>query len=222
MGYKAVIFDFDGVLNDTEGIKFNAWHKIASQFGEKISKKFFIKNCCGRSSEAISKILIKKYGIRLNPKEFAERVYTISVSLLKKEIKPIKNNIELLKKSYKMLNGMVGVASSQKRGILLFSLKKMKIKKYFKEIVAGDEIKRMKPAPDVYLRICKKLKAKPEQCIVIEDSQAGVEAACNAGIGKVIAIPREYTKYQDFLKADIVIKKQKSLERLTPYLASNQ
>lgn len=220
MNCKAIIFDFDGVLNDTEGIKFRVWQKIAAQFGKKISKGHFIKNCCGKSGEATSRILIEKYRIPLKTKEFANLMHETSRVLLAKNVRPIKSNIGLLKKSYRLFNGNVAVASSQCRDILVYSLKKLRIMKFIKEIVAADDVKRMKPAPDIYARACKKLKVKAKQCIVIEDSQAGVESAYNARIGKIIAIPGALTKYQDFSKADATITGSKTLKRLLKLLYS--
>lgn len=208
MKYKAIIFDFDGVLNDTEGIKFDVWKGIAEQFGKRLDKQFFIKNCTGRSGPVISAILSRKYSIPLKPREFAKRVNALSRPILAKKLRPIQKNIELLKKSYKIFNGVVGLASSQERGILVYSIKKLKIEKYIKEIISGDEIKNLKPMPDIYLAICKKLKANPKDCIVVEDSQAGVESAYDAHVGKIIAIPEKFTKTQDFSKAHLIVSSE--------------
>ena len=143
MKYKAIIFDFDGVLNDTEGIKFDAWKRIAGQFGKRLDKRFFIKNCTGRSEQVISSILSRKYSIPLKPKEFAKRVADISHPVLAKKLRPIQQNIGLLKKSYKIFNGMVGLASSQERDILVYSIKKLKIENFSKaHLIVSSESKK--------------------------------------------------------------------------------
>ncbi|MAG92097.1 hypothetical protein CMO83_05470 [Candidatus Woesearchaeota archaeon] len=205
--YKAIIFDFDGVLNDTEEIKFDVWQKIAKKHGKKINKEFYIRNCCGRSGKKIAGDLVRKYGIPMKVDRLPKLMHKASIPLLKKHMKPIKNNIQFLKKSNKIFKGNVGIASSQEIGMLRYSLKKLKIFRYIREIVSGYKMKNTKPAPDLYLKICKKLKIKPKECIVVEDSEAGVKSAYNAGIGRIIAIPREFTRYQDFSKANIVIRK---------------
>ncbi|MBI2546180.1 HAD family phosphatase [Candidatus Woesearchaeota archaeon] len=202
MKYKAIIFDFDGVLNDTESIKFSIWKKV---IGKPLSKQEYIKKYCGRSAEFIAAAYRKEINLKQSVEEIVAKNKEVSKIILLKDIRPIKRNIEFLKKCYKIENLKIGLASSQERSILVPSLKRLNIQKYFTRILAGHEIKRMKPAPDIYLAICKKLGVKPKEAIVIEDSQAGVESAAAAGIGLIVAIPREFTKLQDFSRSHIVI-----------------
>ena len=214
MKYKAIIFDFDGVLVDTEVIKYKAWQKIASRFGKTIDKGFFNKNCIGKSGELVAGLLCKRYNLNLNPLEFSKLMYKISVPMLKKDIKPIKSNISFLKNCHNISGRKIGIASSQEKELLMYTLKKLGLEKYFDAVIAGNEIKNKKPSPDIYLKACKKLSVQPKECIVIEDTETGVEAAYGAKIGKIIAIPKRLTAKQDFSKADVKINANLSDEIL--------
>ncbi len=211
MQIKAAIFDFDGVLNDTEGIKFKVWQRITKEQGINIEKKFYIDNCCGKAAEDIVVILSKKYSFQGDPSAVAHRMKEETKPLLLREIRPIKENIQFLKESFRIFKKNVALATSQDKDILLPSLKELKIDQFFSVIVAGHEIKNMKPAPDIYLKACEKLNVKPKEAVVIEDSEAGVESAYNAGIGLIIATPGEFTRTQDFSKADVIVTKSKKL-----------
>jgi len=83
-------------------------------------------------------------------------------------------------------------------------LELLNIKNYFDTIVSGEDVKNGKPAPDIFLLTCQKLKVKPEECIAIEDSQNGVLSAKNGNL-KCIAVPTSLTKHMDFSKADYII-----------------
>ncbi len=205
MKYKAIIFDFDGILNDTEEIKFNVWKKVTNK---KLNRLYYIQNLCGQSAEFIAQSYKNKYKLKNSIKDIVLRNKKLAKSILLKNVRPIKENIKFLKECYKLVNIKIGVASSQDRAILIPSLRRLKIIKYFHTIIAGHEIKNLKPASDIYLAICKKLKVNPEESVVIEDSQAGVESAYNADIGLIVAVPGYFTKLQDFSKAHIVIGKK--------------
>ncbi len=217
MKYKSIIFDFDGILNDTEEIKFNIWRKV---LGIKVSKLEYLKKYCGESSEFIAQSYKNKYKLKNSVKDLVTRNVVVSKKILIKDIRPMNKNIKFLKECYKLGNIKIGLASSQDRNILIPSLRKLKILNYFHKIIAGHEIKHMKPAPDIYLVMCKKLKFKPQQAIVIEDSQAGIESAYNAGIGLIVAIPGTFTKLQDFSKAHVIVGKGIEARKWQKHLSS--
>lgn len=83
-------------------------------------------------------------------------------------------------------------------------LKKAGLLNTFDVIVTSEDYTNRKPSPESYLTTAKKLHYNPVNCVAIEDSRVGVEAAKNAGM-KCIALPNEYTKHQDFSKADLVV-----------------
>ncbi len=92
----------------------------------------------------------------------------------------------------------------------MFILKTLGVEKYFTVIVSGESVPRHKPAPDIFIEAARQLNVRPEDCVVLEDSQSGVEAA-KAACMNVIAVPNQFTKSQDFRNANVVVT---SLEKI--------
>ena len=100
----------------------------------------------------------------------------------------------------------MAVASSGIKENVFLVLDKLNIKNLFKIIITAGDIERVKPFPDIYNKSCDLLGYKKDECVAIEDSETGLEAAKAAGI-KCIVVPCEFTKKQDFSAADKMFKK---------------
>jgi beta-phosphoglucomutase-like phosphatase (HAD superfamily) len=120
----------------------------------------------------------------------------------------------------------MGLASGSYKELLFIALKSKRWINYFDEILSSDDLKKGKPAPDVYLEILNRLKVSPEESIVLEDSKDGIIAGAAAG-SNVIAVPaKEYPVPEDVLKsakrvigslfeaADNIISIEKELSQL--------
>ena len=197
---KAVIFDMDGVLVDTEPLHYITLSKILKKYKYDLTKKEFIMDFVGVGKEICAEKMSKKLGIPES--EILKRRNIIYRGLMKKA-RERKGAISLVKKLRK--NFKVCVATSSKRNEVLIVLKNAKFSGLFKKIVTGSNVKRLKPYPDVYLFAAKKINAKPSECIAIEDTEVGVAAAKTAGM-KCIAVPHAFSKKQDFSLADKVVK----------------
>jgi HAD superfamily hydrolase (TIGR01509 family) len=202
MSVKAVIFDMDGVIVDSEPIESLAWEKIlieykkkpiylhsglihqvgAADFNEIISRHDL-------SGENIEEIRIKKRG-------FFEEIILKDGTLL--------TGVTALLKKLKKEKIKLAVASSRNERQVKIVIDRLELTKYFGAIVGYNEELRRKPFPDIFLAAAANLKIKPSLCVVIEDSESGVIAGKNAGM-KVIAVPNRYTANQDFSKADKVV-----------------
>ena len=205
---KAVIFDLDGVIVDTAKYHFKAWKNIAKQLGFEFTKEQ------NETLKGVSRINSLNVLIELSGKIVSDK---------EKEDLLISKNKEYLSfvaemKSDEILDGILAVldylddnnisyalGSASKNAPLI--LKKIGLYDRFTAIVDGNDVVHGKPNPEVFLKAAEKLKIKPENCIVIEDAVAGIQAANNAnmlsiGIGE-----------QDNLcHADIILK---NTDRLT-------
>lgn len=121
----------------------------------------------------------------------------------------VKNKLEELHKLYRMT-----IVSNTHLDYIHKTLQHVGIEKYFEAISSAKDFPHGKPYPEVYLDSLQKLDLGANECVAVEDSHAGVEAAKNASIA-CIAIPNELTKHQDFSHADIVIP---NIAELTPEL----
>lgn len=116
-----------------------------------------------------------------------------------------KRTLEFFSKRKKL-----GLASTGSKKEILLKLKKTGFDKYFSAIVSRDDVKKGKPYPDIYLAAVKKLNLKPKDCLAVEDTKSGVEAAKSAGL-ICFAIPNKFSGTQNFSKADKVLKSLKEV-----------
>jgi HAD superfamily hydrolase (TIGR01509 family) len=207
MALKAIIFDHDGVMVDTEPLQSEAWIKILEKYGktpERYGNGLIHK--VGITIDENWNILKLKYEITEDIKHLEEQRSNIYKDLLNRT-HPITGLQELLtslreEKKNKIIK--MAIASSSNREYIEMVVNNFGISDDFDLIVSGKDVMLGKPAPDIYLTTAFLLNVDPENCIVLEDSRTGVEAAKAAGM-KVIAIPNRYTDEQDFTNADLIL-----------------
>lgn len=198
----AVIFDMDGVLSDTGPVHFESWVKMTSEIGVEFTKEFFEKIFGQQSPEIIRKLMgpnvdeitIEKWA------NLKEKYYR---DMVKDQLKPLPGVIELIKELYD-LKFKLAVGSSGPRENVELLLTSLKIKKFFNAVITAAEIKRGKPEPDVFLEAAKRVKIKPNKCVVIEDAPVGIESAKRAGM-KCIALTTTHPE-KELYNADLIVK----------------
>lgn len=206
---KAIIFDMDGLIVNTETLYSKAVQKVIGKREKQYTFKVK-RQMMGRTGIEAMRILKDKLGLKKSAEEILkerEKIYGRILSQTK--IKPFPGTLELLK----LLNALrikKALASSSSGKWIKLTLKKLNIAKEFKVVVSGDEVKKGKPNPEIYLLAAKRLDLSPQDCLVLEDSLAGVKSAKRAGM-KCIAVPNKYTKGIDFSRADKVVN---SLEEI--------
>ncbi len=199
---KAVLFDMDGVLSDSEPHHIKAFKELFRRHGIKLTNKD-TTDIFGRFDDDIIRDLCKKKKVKCNVNRWYLEKREIVVSLLKKlPIPSFPDAIGLVKrvsKSYK-----VGIGTSSSREEINVVLKKLNIKKYFDVILGREDVRQHKPSPELYIKLAKKLRVNPSECVVIEDSVAGVEAAKRAKM-KCIAVLNSFPASK-LKKADLIVK----------------
>jgi HAD superfamily hydrolase (TIGR01509 family) len=207
---KAVIFDVDGLMIDSELIQSRAYEEILQQYNKKpVLNKLGIVHIVGIKAKDNWGILKKRYNLKEDTEILMKKRSKVYLNLLKEHIKPmkgLKELITLLKKN----NLKLAVASSSVMKHIDVVLSGLEIKDHFSAIISAQFVKKGKPFPDVDLEAAKKLGVAPENCLVLEDAQSGVEAGKNAGM-KVIVISNKFTKNHDLSKADLILN---SLEEI--------
>lgn len=206
---KAIIFDMDGVLIDSSKYIWEAHNSILEEEDIHLSKNE-ITPYRGMSLRDQYGIWKKKYGIKkYNLEEFRQKSLEIQQKLMKKE-KPNSSLVKLLKQA-KEKNIRMAVATSSTRYRAKWILKKLKIIDYFESIVTADDVEKHKPEPHLFLAAAKKLSIEPEDCVVIEDAQNGIDAAKRANM-KVVGLLRKHHTRAELGKADLVAE---SFDKLT-------
>lgn len=198
MNIKACIFDLDGVIVDTAKYHYQAWKELAEKLGFTFSQTDN-ERLKGVSRMKSLEILLEIGGLHFDEEKkiaLAEQKNKRYVELINqltpKDILPgAKNFIEELKKR----NIKTALGSASKNAMTI--LKKLEITNYFDSIIDGTKVSKAKPDPEVFLKAAEELKIKPEECIVFEDAQAGIEAAKNGGMYAVAVGKPENLKGYD-------------------------
>lgn len=197
---KALIFDFDGMILETETPIYNSWNELYQSFGCKIPLASWVTLIGGKSS--------------FDP--FAELERQVGSSLDRSALEPQRQKREMeLIVSQKILPGVteylddakksgmkIGVASSSPDWWVTGHLTRLGIKHYFDCICSRDNVERVKPAPDLYLKALKKLNLQPNEAVVLEDSPNGIKAAKTASLF-CVAVPNDMTRDLCLDQADL-------------------
>lgn len=184
---KAVIFDMDGIMFDTERLCMKAWDYANAKLGLEPAGNMVYKTL-GLNVKAVNEILQKEYGEKFDLKVFREYCDEFTLDYLKKNKVPIKDGLYELLAYLSDNNYKTAVASSSNKSTIYRNLKSADIEKYFNAIVSGDMIEKSKPEPDIYLRAAELLRLSADECYAIEDSKNGIISASRAGC-KVIMVP---------------------------------
>ena len=186
-GIKAIVFDKDGVLFDTEMIIIECWKVIGKQKNINGIENV-IKKCIGLNKTDTVVLLKKTFGDSVPFMNLMEEAANMSRAWTLKNGLPVKEGayeaLDFLKES----EYRIALASSSSTATIKKHLKESNMEQYFEQVIGGDSILHSKPLPDIYLNICEKLKLLPEQCIAIEDSPNGIISAYRAGM-KPIMVP---------------------------------
>lgn len=177
MKYKCIIFDCDGVLVDSEAISAKIFREMVAELGVKIDFETVLEQITGTSMTENLKYFSEKINGEL-PKDFESEFRKRSYEAFKTDLQPIKGIHALLEK----INVPVGVASSGPVEKIKLNLTTTNLIDYFDDnIFSCYEIGSWKPEPDIYLHAAKKMGFVPEDCVIIEDSLPGVQAAKAGG-----------------------------------------
>ena len=182
---KAVIFDMDGVIFDSERLILDCWIKVAKKHGiEGIEE--VCRRCIGINRQATRATFYARYGADFDYDRYRNETTKLFFESLENGVLPIKTGVQELLTILFDKNIPAAIASSTKTDIVEKELRDAGIRGYFKEIVGGDMVQKSKPAPDIFLLAAEKLEIAPADCLVIEDSHNGIRAAYSAGMNCIM------------------------------------
>uniref|UniRef100_UPI004055C89A HAD family hydrolase n=1 Tax=Acetatifactor sp. TaxID=1872090 RepID=UPI004055C89A len=184
---KAVVFDMDGVLFDTEKLCKTSWNMIAREMGITDMEEVFMQ-CVGRNSNDAKILMTNHYGERLDYDEFRKKASAYFWEVISENGTPMKPGVRELLIFLQEAGYQIGLASSTKRESIIKHLMEVDIFKYFSVIVSGDMVEHSKPNPEIYLLACEKLGVTPQEAYAIEDSPNGIRSAYAAGM-KPLMVP---------------------------------
>lgn len=183
MNKTAFIFDLDGVLTDTAECHYLAWKQLAEEHSLQFDRDFN-ERLKGVSRIDSLKLILRHNTTQVNAEVFDKMTDKKNNYYLDhiQEITPndlLPGALDVLQ-ALKARNTRIALGSASKNARLV--LDKLQISGYFHVIGDGNSVERSKPAPDLFLFAAKALDVDPKDCVVIEDSQAGIDAAKSAGM----------------------------------------
>lgn len=174
-----IIFDCDGVLIDSERILNDVYRECLQKIGLELSLEEVIHKFKGRSTEDCLTIVERMLGRSVPEQQLNDKYEEIGAKRFREEIRPIPGIREALEE----LTLRRCVASSSSHDHIRLGLQLSGLLPYFSEgIYSASDVSRGKPAPDLFLHAASKMGVTPQECVVIEDSPAGVEGAVAAGM----------------------------------------
>lgn len=184
---KAVVFDMDGVIFDTERIYQNCWKSEGADYNIGDIQRLYCK-MMGASSDEIEKLFKNEYGNDFPFQKYRAQVKSKINEIIETNGLPFKNGVMEILEFLKENHIPVALATSTSRPSVESHLKRAGIKEYFDYIVTGDEVSKCKPDPEIYLKACRGIGVEPQFAIAIEDSFNGIRSAFRAGM-KTVMIP---------------------------------
>ena len=200
---KAVIFDMDGVLSDSEWIYVEKILSVLSEEGVNVPAEE-INDLFGQSMICICRELKERYNLKNEPDEYAGRILRLRDEHIEEHgLYPMEGAVEFVRKLHDA--GIpLAVASSADAQTIRVNMESFGIADCFDHLVSGLDCENGKPAPDLYLKAADLLGKDPKDCIVFEDSASGVRAAKSAGMYCYAFVPPKAVP-QDISPADEIV-----------------
>lgn len=213
---KAVIFDMDGLMIDSERVTFECYQERLKDMNLTMDEEFY-KTLLGKPIKGIYQRFYDVYGNDFPIENVIQDVHQLMAERFETEGVPVKKGLVELLHYLKDNNYKTIVATSSNRDRVDKILAQAKITEFFDDSICGDEVTKGKPNPEVFLKSCQKLGVNVDEAIVLEDSEAGIQASYDANI-KVICIPD--MKYPEKQYEEKTFKILKDLTEVTAYLKS--
>jgi beta-phosphoglucomutase family hydrolase len=197
---RALIFDMDGVLVDSEPLHLRSYQTVLSDYGIKYTEADN-QEFLGRKDYDCAAALIARFQLPVSAAQILSRKEEVLAELFQQttEARPGVKRILAIASQLGLRLAVASMATSRAINIVVENLG---IKQYFQTLTSGEEVQNGKPAPDIFQLAAKRLGISANNCLVIEDTINGIRAAKSAGM-QCVAIPCQATQYQDHSEADL-------------------
>jgi putative hydrolase of the HAD superfamily len=196
---KAIIFDFDGLILDTEGFWYEAYKETLAEYGFDLPLEEFAK-CIGTDDTVFYKYLSRKIGSKINRDDIEQKAASKHTDMMKSPV--AREGVKSYLDEARELGLKIGLASSSSRQWVRGFLKELALLEYFDVLKTKEDVAKVKPDPALYQEAVHALGIDPKETIAFEDSLNGLLAAKAAGLYCAI-VPNEVTKQLAFQTHDL-------------------
>lgn len=206
----AFIFDMDGTLVDTMGFHLQSWLELFNRMGVSVDEEAFRQGFAGRTTDALLHQVLGDHLTQARIKELSEAKEKLYREMARPHLRPLPGLARFLE-SARRLSIPMALATSAMRENVDFVLDGLGLRPFFQVLVVAEDIHHSKPHPEINLIAAERLGVEPADCLVFEDSLAGIESARRAGMCVVVVATA--------LAASQVIKMPPVLRVITDYSA---
>lgn len=179
---KAVLFDLDGTLIDSEWFYYKAWKKVLAEYGFDLDSETWLTSLAGKTDVQAMDVLHREHGFQTEAGPFLERVKSAIARQYEEELVPLMPGAKELITYLYDEQVTLALVTSSKREVATYYLEAHDLMKYFKLLVTRTEVTHTKPHPEPYLMCIAQLAVEKPDCLVLEDSLTGTTAARAAGL----------------------------------------
>lgn len=200
---RAVLFDHDGTLVDSEPTHFLMWKEVLAAYGISLQKQQYQDHYAGAPTASNAIEMVSRFAINEVPAKLAEVKNSATRVFLAGTAFPLMPSVKEVLSSLRSCGLRLAIVTGAGRDGVQATLRAHSLDGHFETVVSGDDVRRSKPAPDCYLLAAERLGLHPSECIAIEDTEHGVEAATSAGVA-CLAVPTDMSRHHDFARATAV------------------
>ncbi|MBE7119834.1 HAD family hydrolase [Bacillus cereus] len=213
---KAIIFDFDGLIVDTETIWFHSFRDAVREYGGELPLEEFAK-CIGTTDEVLYAYLKEQLKEKYNEHVLKGKVTNLHKEKMK--IPKARDGVKEYLEEAKELGLKIALASSSSREWVVRFLEELQIRDYFEVIKTREDVEKVKPDPALYRVAVEELGIELSEVVVFEDSLNGLRAAIAAGL-KCVVVPNDVTRNLQFENHHLRIEsmKEKSLKEVLQHI----
>lgn len=204
MPLRAILFDHDGTLVDSEPEHFRMWKQVLARYGIALTEQQYIAHYAGVPNRTSAIDVVNRFGLDVDPAIISEAKSAVAREHLATGAYPLMSGALDAITEFRRAGLTLGVVTGASAHAVEATLRVHGLQQHFETVVSGDEVRANKPAPDCYLLALERLGLSAADCIAIEDTQHGLQAARGAGI-RCLVLPTALSREHDFAGAEVVL-----------------
>ena len=204
MPIKAIFFDHDGTLVDSEPIHFQLWRDVLAGHGVALAESLYRECYAGIPTAANAVDLVSRFAIDATAAALAGEKNAATRLYLEQHAFPLMPGVSDAVPLLHRAGWRLAIVTGASAGGVQTTLRQHSLAPFFETVVSGDDVRNSKPAPDCYRLAARRLGLSPPACLAIEDTEHGVNSAVAAGVA-CLAVPNALSGNHDFSQAAAVV-----------------
>lgn len=197
---KAVLFDHDGTLVNSEGLHYQHWQSVMASHGVILSEPTYNTELAGLPTPENARWLVNAFDLDEDISVISQKKHDTTKAFLEDQAFPLMQDAKQVIGFFREAGLKTGIVTGARRIGVMSTIDTYDLYSSIDVVITAEDVRNGKPAPDCYLLALERLKIKPQECFAIEDTGPGVAAAAAAGL-TCCAVPNEYSAHHDFSSA---------------------